>query len=116
MAIAAAAAAQGNDNDAEEHYAQRQAAGGGDTHSEAPAAGSGIPLVVTVERQADPEAGALSSENKTGRTRADMDTGLIEDEAGERSGVGGESGERVQRWAKLGIDQGRIGMHRHPRS
>lgn len=116
MAIVAAAAAQRNDNDAEEHYAQRWVVGGGGTHSEAPAAGSGIPLVVTVERQADPEAGALSPEDKTGRTRGDMDTGWVDAETGDRSGAGGESGERVQRWAKLGIDQGRIGMHRHPRS
>lgn len=116
MAVATVIAAQRNDTGAEEHCAQRWAVGGGGRHREAPAVGSGIPLVVTVARPTDPETRALPPESKTGRTRRDMDTGAVDDETDERSGAGAECGERVQRWAKLGIDQGQIGMHRHPRS
>lgn len=84
----------------------------GGRHNER-AAGSGMSLVA---RPTDPEAGAGLPDCKTGQTRAHMRTGEVDDEMAGRSDAEAERGERVQRWAKLGIDQGQLGMHRHPRS
>lgn len=75
-----------------------------------------MPLVVKEARPTDPEAEAALPDCKTGRTRGHMRTDEADDEMAGCSDAEAERGERVQRRAKLGIDQGQLGMHRHPRS